>query len=172
MRVIAAIVSILLLNGCLGMPDTVEPVDDFELNRYLGKWYEVARLDHSFESNLERVSAEYTKLPKGGFLVKNRGYDPVSGEWNEATGKAFFVNQDDQGYLQMSFFGPFYSSYVIFEIDKHGYQYAFISGADLDYLWLLSRTPTISNELKQKFTRQAKARGFDIQSLIFVEHDK
>ncbi|EGU47763.1 outer membrane lipoprotein blc precursor [Vibrio ichthyoenteri ATCC 700023] len=160
-----------MLNGCLGMPETVKPVDNFELNRYLGTWYEIARLDHSFEAGLERVSAEYNRLPKGGISVKNRGYDPESDEWVEATGQAFFVNQDDQGYLQVSFFGPFYSSYVIFELDKEGYQHAFVSGPNYDYLWLLSRTPDVSDELKNKFRLQARTLGFDVDELIFVEQE-
>lgn len=170
MRFLVAVVSTLLLGGCLGMPESVKPVDGFELNKYLGKWYEIARLDHSFEAGLEQVSTEYTRLPEGGLSVLNRGFDSNSEQWTQAEGKAFFVNQDDQGYLQVSFFGPFYSSYVVFELDKQGYQYAFVSGANHDYLWLLSRTPNVSKELKHEFVRQAKAKGFDTQSLIFVDH--
>lgn len=167
-----ALVSLSLLNGCLGMPDTVKPVDNFELNRYLGTWYEIARLDHSFEEGLEQVSADYLKLPNGGISVRNRGYDPEEREWVEASGQAFFVNQDDQGYLQVSFFGPFYSSYVIFELDKNGYQYAFVSGPSYDYLWLLSRTPTVSEELKNQFRHKAHALGFNTDELIFVKQDQ
>jgi len=170
MRFILAAFSVVMLNGCLGMPDMVKPVDDFEIDRYLGKWYEVARLDHSFEKGLEQVSAEYTKLEKSGITVINRGYDPINQEWQQANGEAFFVTHSDIGYLQVSFFGPFYSSYVLFGLDKQNYQYAFVSGPTLDYLWLLSRTPTVSEEVMQEFIKQAKAKGFNTNELIFVKH--
>ena len=70
----------------------------------------------------------------------------------------------------MSFFGPFYSSYIIFNLDQQHYQYAFISGYNTDYLWLLSRTPTVSKELIDKFTREAQQRGFDTSQLIIDNH--
>lgn len=169
-RLVIAFSSSWMLSGCLGMPETVRPVDDFELNRYLGKWYEIARLNNSFEEGLEQVSAEYLELEKTGIAVINRGYDPINREWKQADGDAFFVTHDDVGYLQVSFFGPFYSSYVVFGLDKHNYQYAFVSGPSLDYLWLLSRTPTVSDELRDEFISEAKARGFNTDELIFVEH--
>lgn len=151
------------------MPETVKPVDDFDINRYLGKWYEIARLDHSFEAGLEQVYAEYAKFPEGGISVTNKGFDPEENEWVEANGKAFFVNQQDQGYLQVSFFGPFYGSYVVFELDKEGYQYAFVSGPNYDYLWFLSRTPVVPESLKKQFRQQVKELGFDSDALIFVK---
>ncbi|MBA5764395.1 lipocalin family protein [Vibrio sp. 404] len=170
MRLVFTLFGALMLNGCLGMPETVKPVDDFEISQYLGKWYEVARLDHSFEEGLERVSAEYIELEKSGIAVINRGYDPLSQEWQQANGEAYFVTHNDIGYLQVSFFGPFYSSYVVFGLDKQNYQYAFVSGPTLDYLWLLSRTPTVSDEVMGEFLNQAKERGFNTDELIFVKH--
>ncbi|WP_280518179.1 lipocalin family protein [Psychrosphaera aestuarii] len=151
------------------MPEKVKPVDSFELPKYLGKWYEIARLDHSFERGLSQVTAEYSMLDDGGVSVLNRGFSIEENEWSEATGKAYFVESEDQGYLKVSFFGPFYGSYVVFELDRENYQYAFVSGPDTDYLWLLSRTPTISPELKARFISSAEAKGFDSSKLIFVE---
>ncbi len=162
---------VIVLTGCLGMPKTVEPVDSFELNRYLGKWYEVARLDHSFERGLESVTAEYAMRKNGGVSVLNRGYSPEAGEWETAEGKAYFVDDENVGYLKVSFFGPFYGSYVVFELDQEDYQYAFVSGPDTSYLWLLSRTPKPQPEIIDKFVRMAKERGFDVSQLIFVNHD-
>ncbi|GLT18407.1 outer membrane lipoprotein Blc [Vibrio zhanjiangensis] len=161
---------LLILSGCLGMPKSVEPVDNFELNRYLGTWYEIARLDHSFERGLSDVTAQYSLRSDGGVSVVNKGYSSKSKEWQEALGKAFFVDSPSEGYLKVSFFGPFYGSYVVFELDKENYSYAFISGPDHDYLWLLSRTPTISQTVIDKFERMSKQRGFDINNLIYVEH--
>ncbi|MCU7995097.1 lipocalin family protein [Shewanella glacialipiscicola] len=169
MRKLLLVISVFLLSGCLGMPKYVEPVNNFELNRYLGKWYEIARLDHSFERGLSQVSAEYSLKDDGGVMVINRGFSSEKNAWKEAEGKAYFVNGDTEGYLKVSFFGPFYGSYVVFELDHENYQYAFISGPDTDYLWLLARTPTVPAEVLQKFVDMSKARGFNTDDLIYVQ---
>lgn len=161
----------LLLSGCLGMPDGVKPVAGFELDRYLGIWYEVARLDHSFERGLSNVTAQYSMRDDGGVQVINRGYSEKKGEWDQAEGKAFFVGNESEGYLKVSFFGPFYGSYVVFELDQDDYQYVFISGPDSSYLWLLSRTPEVSDQIKKRFESQAKSLGFDLGELIWVSHE-
>ena len=159
----------LFLGGCLGMPVSVTPVKDFELDKYLGTWYEIARLDHSFERGLEQVTAEYTLREGGGVRVKNRGFSRKNNKWSEAEGKAFFVGKPSEGYLKVSFFGPFYGSYVIFGLDKENYQYAFVSGPDTSYLWLLSRTPTVAEDVLAKFIMKAGQSGFDIDKLIYVD---
>ncbi|MDH1471044.1 lipocalin family protein [Shewanella sp. GD03713] len=169
MKKLLLLISVLVLSGCLGMPRNVEPVKDFELERYLGKWYEIARLDHSFERGLTQVTAEYSLKADGGVKVINRGYSNDTQQWKEAEGKAYFVNGDGEAYLKVSFFGPFYGSYVVFGLDQQDYQYAFISGPDTDYLWLLARTPTVSPEVMKQFVEMASARGFDTNSLIYVE---
>lgn len=161
----------LMLTGCLGMPEGVRPVDGFELDRYLGSWYEIARLDHPFERGLSRVTAEYSLRDDGGVRVVNRGYDAASGEWKEAEGKAYFVEGEDLGYLKVSFFGPFYGSYVVFELDQEHYRHAFISGPDTSYLWLLSRTPSVSGEVIDRFLERAAALGFDTEDVIFVDQE-
>ena len=158
---------ILLLSGCVGLPETIKPVKSFELNRYLGKWYEIARLDHSFERGFNQVTAEYSMRDDGGVRVINRGYSTLEKVWEEAEGKAYFVNNSDEAYLKVSFFGPFYGAYGVFELDDN-YQYAFISGPDLDYLWLLSRRPTVSKAVMDKFIVMAAERGFDTEQLIMV----
>ena len=134
----------LFLSGCLGVPKNVKPVIPFDLNKYLGKWYEIARRDHSFERGLTKVTAQYSMRDDGGVRVINRGFSTVKNKWKEAEGKAYFVRGQDEGYLKVSFFGPFYGSYVVFELDQEDYRYAFVSGAKTSYLWLLSRTPTVS----------------------------
>lgn len=164
------LVLMIMLGGCLGMPQGVKPVDNFELNKYLGTWYEVARLDHSFERGLEQVSAQYVLQDDGSVAVINRGFSLTKQQWQEANGRAYFVESSDIGYLKVSFFGPFYGSYVIFGLDKSDYQYAFVSGPDLDYLWLLSRTKTVSPEVFTQFIEQARSFGFDTDKLIFVNH--
>lgn len=161
---------LLLLPGCLGYPPAVTPVTGFEIDRYLGRWYEIARLDHAFERGLERVTAEYELREDGGVRVTNRGFATKNGKWKTAEGKAYFVGASDQGYLKVSFFGPFYGSYVIFELDQDGYQYAFVSGPNESYLWLLARTPTVSDALLERFVEKARKKGFNPDSLIYVNH--
>lgn len=163
------IVAYCLLSGCLTVPDGIEPVDNFELNRYLGKWYEIARLDHSFERGLEAVSAEYSLRDDGGIRVINSGRNTDTQTNQEAEGRAYFVEQPNLGYLKVSFFGPFFGSYVIFELDEN-YQYAFIAGNTTNYLWLLARTPEVSQELVNQFISRATQLGFDTTQLIFVDH--
>lgn len=153
------------------MPDSVSPVGDFELEKYLGKWYEIARLDHSFERGLDNVSAEYSLRKNGSVKVLNRGYSHSKKKWEEAVGKAKFARNADQGYLKVSFFGPFYGSYVIFELDQENYNYAFVSGPDTTYLWLLSRDPSPDREIIDKFRKKAGELGFDTESLIFVKQN-
>ncbi|PNH82434.1 lipocalin family protein [Vibrio diazotrophicus] len=170
MKKILLIISSLILGGCLGMPQTVKPVTDFELQNYLGKWYEIARLDHSFEEGLSQVTAEYFLRDDGGVSVLNRGYSASDDEWKEAEGKAYFANSESEGYLKVSFFGPFYGSYVVFALERDNYDYAFISGPNTDYLWLLARTPTVEPEVITSFVQMAKERGFDTDKLIFVAH--
>ena len=171
-QLLAAILSLISisLSGCTGLPEGLRPVKEFEINRYLGKWYEIARLDHSFERGLNNISADYSLRDDGGVKVINRGFSIEDDEWRQAEGKAYFVNEDDEGYLKVSFFGPFYGSYAIFELDKAGYQYAFVSGPDTSYLWLLSRTATVNDELIKQFVSQARRLGFATDELIYVEH--
>ena len=153
------------------MPKSVTPVKEFELDKYLGKWYEIARLDHSFERGLEQVTAEYSLREGGGVLVKNRGFSIEKNKWREAEGKAFFVGKSSEGYLRVSFFGPFYGSYVVFELDKDNYQYAFVCGPNTSYLWLLSRTPTVEADLLSQFIEKAKKLGFETDKLIYVKQN-
>lgn len=156
--------------GCVRIPDGVEPVSGFQLDRYLGKWYEIARLDHPFERGLVRVTADYRLREDGSVRVVNRGYSEKEQGWKEAEGKAAFVQGPDVGFLKVSFFGPFYGSYVVFELDHENYQYALVSGPDKSYLWLLARTPEIDRQLQDRLIRRAAALGFDTRELILVEH--
>ena len=167
LAVIAAVTG--LLQGCTGTPEGVEVVTDFELERYLGTWYEIARLDHSFERGLTNVTANYSMRDDGGVKVVNRGFDTKKSAWDEATGKAYFVAETDIGQLKVSFFGPFYGGYNIVELDDSGYQYSLVAGPDRSYLWILSRTPQMDSTLLQQLIAKADALGFPTNELIMVE---
>ncbi|GGC70034.1 lipocalin family protein [Undibacterium terreum] len=174
MKIISVIVVIFLtacLSACTGVPDKIEPVQNFVASRYLGKWYEIARLDNSFERGLSKVTAEYSLREDGGIKVINRGYSSEDGRWKEAEGKAYYVQGPHIAHLKVSFFGPFYASYVVFELDKKDYQYSLISGHDKSYLWLLSRTPSIDEITKKSLIAKASAAGFDTGKLVFVNQN-
>lgn len=168
-RLIALSALALMLSACTGLPSGIEPVTGFDQDRYLGTWYEIARLDHSFERGLSRVTAEYTLNDDGSIRVINRGYNTEKGEWKEAEGRAVFVGDSDVGHLKVSFFGPFYASYVVFELDDD-YSTAYITGYNRNYLWFLSRTPEASPEALEAFRERAEAEGFELGELIVVEH--
>ena len=159
------------LMGCAGIPENVKPVDNFKLEKYLGKWYEIARLDHSFERGLTKVTAEYSLREDGGVKVLNRGYSTEKNSWKEAEGKAYFVEKPDQGYLKVSFFGPFYGSYIVFDLDQENYQYALVCGPKKSYLWILSREPQLAQDVKDRLIAKASAAGFDTGKLIYVDHN-
>ena len=110
-------------------------------------------------------------MPDGGVHVVNRGLNDASGEWDEAIGKAYFVGESDVGQLKVSFFGPFYGSYIVFELEEN-YEYAFISGPKTSYLWLLARKPEIDEDIMSRFRQMAESRGFDLDELIVVNHSK
>lgn len=163
------IISVLILcAGCTQIPDKVQPVQNFDLNRYLGKWYEIARLDHSFERGLSKVSAQYSLNDSGGVNVINRGYSSQDKQWQEATGVAYFIDSPNVGLLKVSFFRPFYGTYAIFELDQENYQYAVVSGPSHAYLWILSRSPSLSDTVKEQLIQKASDAGFNTQDLIFV----
>ena len=159
----------LWLLACTGVPEGVDPVTGFDQNRYLGTWYEIARLDHSFEHGLSEVSATYDVNPDGSIAVLNRGFDQEEGEWRDAEGVARFVQSPDIAHLKVSFFGPFYGSYVVFELGED-YDYAFVSGFNRSYLWFLARTPQISEALRTQFLQRITELGFDPDELIWLDN--
>jgi apolipoprotein D and lipocalin family protein len=159
---------VLSLVACTGKPEGIEPISAFDSERYLGKWYEVARIENRFEQGLSQVTATYTARDDGGITVVNRGFDMSEARWKEAIGKAYFVDDRSSAHLKVSFFGPFYASYIAFHVGEN-YDHAFITGNSKDYLWLLSRTPSVSETTKADFLSQAQKLNFDLTNLVWVE---
>ena len=164
----------LLLSACMGVPDNVKVIDSVDANQYLGTWYEIARLDHSFERDLEKVTANYSLRDDGGIKVINKGFNSQTKVWKEAEGKAYFVDppnpdKTNTGKLKVSFFGPFYGAYNIIALDKPYYNYVMLCGPDKSYFWILSRTPQLPYPIKQELISQAKALGFATDKLIYVD---
>nr|WP_249325610.1 lipocalin family protein [Halomonas boliviensis] len=156
-----------LLTGCTGIPDGTEAVTGFELDRYLGQWYEIARLDHSFERGLDCVTATYSLRDDGGVRVINRGYNLEEQAWDEAEGRAYFIDDENVGRLKVSFFGPFYGGYNVLALDEE-YQWALVSGPNRDYLWILSRTPEMDSAAENHLRQRAAELDFPTDELIDV----
>lgn len=156
----------LLLGGCTGLPEGVRPVSGFQLHRYLGTWYEIARLDHAFERGLTAVSATYSLRGDGGVAVLNRGYDGTTAEWKEAKGRAYFLEGPEVGSLKVSFFGPFYGGYHVFALDPD-YRWALVAGYDHDYFWILAREPQLPEATLAGLLERARNAGFATERLIF-----
>lgn len=160
-----------LLFSCVNIPDDVPPVTDSHIERYFGTWYEIARFDHSFEKGLERVTAHYSVGDDGGIKVVNRGFNPRNGKWKESTGKAYFVNDPKVGRLKVSFWGPFYGSYNIIELDKKNYSYSVVCGPNKSFFWILSRKPDMEEPVKSELVRKASSLGFETDKLIYVKRE-
>lgn len=162
---------VLGLAGCKTIPDGATAIQPFDKSRYLGKWYEIARFDLSFERDLDNTTANYSLNEDGTIKVLNKGYNTVKGEWQEAEGKAKFVGKDDVAMLKVSFFGPFYGGYNVIALDPE-YQYALVCGNNLKYLWILSRQPTIPDDIRTQYLQVAKEVGYDTDALLWINHDQ
>jgi apolipoprotein D and lipocalin family protein len=163
---------LLVLAGCAGSPSGIQAVRNFDVNRYQGKWYEIARLDHSFERGLDNVSALYTLRGDGGIDVLNRGFDKRKDRWKQTKGRAYFVKDKTVGRLKVSFFRPFYAGYNVIALDHENYSYALVCGPDRSYLWILAREKPLSRSLIDKLLKKAENLGFEVEKMIFVEHDR
>lgn len=160
-----------LLTSCASIPKGVTVVSPFEKEKYLGKWFEIARFDFRFERGLNNTTAEYSLNSNGTIKVVNRGYNYEKKIWKEATGKAKFVQHESIAMLKVSFFGPFYGGYNVIAIDPE-YKYALVSGSNFDYLWILSREKTIPAEIKSLYLEKAEKLGYKVSNLLWIKHDK
>ncbi|MFC3559258.1 lipocalin family protein [Pedobacter jamesrossensis] len=166
-----AAISLLLLQSCAVKSKDVIAVKNFNSEKYLGKWYEIARFDYSFEKNMDNTTAEYALNPDGSIKVINKGFNYKKNKWSSAQGKAKFIGSKSEAKLKVSFFGPFYGGYNIVSIDKD-YQNALIYGSSTKYIWLLSRTPKLDSKTKEAFLAKARQDGYNTGKLIWVKHDK
>ena len=151
-------------------PDGIAVVDDFALDRYLGLWYEIARLDNPFERGLERVTAEYQPIDQDTIRVINRGYNPEKNKWKEFTARAEHTGAENEGKLKVTFFWPFSSGYYILDLDTEDYQYALVTGDRKSYLWILARSPELPPDVTRRLVEKAKQLGFATEELIWVDH--
>lgn len=162
--------AVLFLFSCSTTKIEKEVVSNFDVNRYTGSWYEIARYDFFWEKNMSDVMTIYSFNPDGTIHVVNSGYDTKESSYKESVGKAKFVSCSDKGALKVSFFGPFYSAYNIVELDPD-YQYALVAGKNRKLLWILSRTPTIPEDVKEKYLKTAMDMGYDLEDLVWTVHN-
>ncbi len=170
--ILALLVAVTLLGCSTAPPDGLRPVTSFDLDRYLGQWYEIARLDHSFERGMSDVNATYQLNDDGSVKVINRGYDTGRQVWKEAIGRALFVGDRSTGSLKVSFFGPFYGGYHVIALDQENYRWSLVAGPDRDYLWILARDKTLSADIREQLLGQARTLGFATEKLIWVDHQR
>lgn len=171
-RLALLLLTLFSLAGCsFAPPQGVEVVQPFDLQRYLGTWYEIARLDHSFERNLDNVSAVYSLRPDGDVKVLNSGYTMDEGKRKEAIGRAKFIGSPDVASLKVSFFGPFYGGYHVVELDED-YRWALVLGPDTNYLWILARDKHLPDEVLEQLVQRISELGVDPASLIWVAQNR
>ena len=170
-RIAVFMVLLAVVAGCTGVPEGLVPVSPFDAGRYLGRWYEIARLDHPFERNLTHVHAEYSRGDGEEILVLNRGFDRTSGQWREIRGMARLSGEKSVGSLEVSFFRPFWGGYHVIALDRDAYGYAMVAGPNRSYLWILSRERTLDGGTLAELVSKARAWGFDVDRLIYVSQE-
>ncbi len=166
----AVAVGTTLYNLLKPIRSNVPVVQGFDLDRYLGDWFEIARMDFFWEKNLKNVSANYSLNEDGSVGVLNQGYDILKENFKCRQAKATFVRKKNEGALKVSFFGPFYSGYNVVRIDEK-YRYALVFGDNLDYMWILSRVKSVPDSVKQNYLKYAQECGYKIQDLVWTIHD-
>lgn len=158
------------LNACSNEQLNNSTVSELDLNRYVGKWYEIARFDHIFERGLVGCTANYTLQDNGYIKVVNAGYKKtLDGKYDESVGKARRPNEDEPGKLEVAFFANFYADYYVLELASD-YRYVLVGSKTDKYLWILSRTPQMEQVDLDFLLKRAKERGYNIDKLIWIEH--
>lgn len=147
----------------------LEVVQDFDLSRYTGLWYELARLENFFERDLVAVTAEYQKNEDGTIRVINRGYHPKKQKWKQSTASARKIGDPNEGLLKVTFFWPFSSGYYILDLDTENYDWALVTGDKRDYLWILSRKTSLPQETLDRLLQKAESLGFPTDELVWVD---
>jgi len=165
-----AVAAVFGFSSCVSIPKGAKAVTPFDKERYLGTWYELARIDFKYEKGLDHVTATYSLLDDGSIRVDNKGFDAKKNKWKESIGKAKFAEGPGTGRLKVSFFGPFYAGYNVIAVDPD-YRYALVAGNNTDYLWILSRDKQIPEALKKEYLHLAEEIGYDTGRLYWTKQD-
>jgi apolipoprotein D and lipocalin family protein len=162
---------LLILCSCSAKPDLPPTIDNFAAERYLGQWYEIARYENWFEKDLDNTSAFYSQKKDGRVEVLNKGYNPKKDKWKEANGFARLNRAPNKGLLRVTFMWPFFADYRIIHIDGN-YEHAIVGSNTFKYLWILSRSPSISEDKKSELLEILKGYNYDVSKLIYPNQDK
>jgi len=154
------------LMACRESPD-LETVLEVDYHRYMGAWYEIARLPNRFEKGLSRVSATYTYREDGNIKVLNKGYTK-DGKLKKSVGKAYVPDTLQPGRLKVQFFWPFAGDYFIIDLDTE-YQYALVGSPNRKFLWILSRQKTLPQATTTALLQLAKSKGFDVAKMEEIQ---
>mmetsp|Transcript_3878 Transcript_3878/g.8736 ORF Transcript_3878/g.8736 Transcript_3878/m.8736 type:complete len:214 (-) Transcript_3878:2980-3621(-) len=158
----------LFLQSCsLAVPVGIKPVTGFDVHQYLGRWYEIARLDNRFQRGLEHVTATYSLREDGNIRVENTGWNSQKKQQKTVVGRAKFVSDKQLGHLKVSFWGPLYNSYIVFHLEDD-YSVAMVCGSKKDYCWILARKPILIAEDLAKYEKMAQDNGFAIENFIYT----
>ncbi len=164
-----SLLAVAALFGCAGTPRGLGPlklVESLDVQRYLGRWYEIARFTKGFEKGITGATAEYSLRPDGRIQVLNSGFrGSLEGPYTQARGVAWVPDKKRPAALKVSFFWPFAGDYLVFGLDQEGYTWALVGSDSRDYLWFLARTPTVTDELYQQMRQLAEDQGYDLSGL-------
>ena len=161
MKNLSIILLLLFMLSCSSNKIELRALNDFESEKYLGKWYEIARIDNSFEKNLTNVTAEYSLNSDGTIKVINKGYDKIKNKEKTIEGKAKII---DKGLLKVYFVPFFGADYNVLYVDS-SYEYALVGGNTKNYLWILSRNGTLDDNIYDELVQVALERGYDVKLL-------
>ena len=168
MKIVTILALGMMLTGCANLTKVDNSVTaSFDLNRYLGDWFEIARFDHTFERGIEEAQATYSLRPDGKVEVLNRGVKGGKVKTAKGVGKT----TDTPGLLRVTFFWPFYADYRVMAIDD-AYTAALVGSGSADYLWILSRTPSLASQMKETLLSEATRRGYDISKLLWIRQQE
>lgn len=171
MRKLAVCIFLVLIAFTCFSQKKIETVKDFSLSKYLGKWYEIYRMPFKYEKDLMNVTATYTLNNDSSISVFNEGYiGGPNGKYKTAKGKAKIPDKNKPGRIRVSFFGPFFSDYLIVDVDKENYMWALVVSKKGKLCWILSRKPGLDSEITNQLVEKAKSVGVDVSKFIKVMH--
>ena len=170
MRQIITLTLLMILFSCKSQNPPLNVVQQLDIKKYTGTWYEIARLPNSFEKGLECITANYTLLENGKIQVVNKGHLAENlAKVKTAKGKAYIPDKNEPAKLRVTFFWPFYGDYWVLALDSE-YQYALVGVPDRKYLWVLSRTVDMDDTIYQELLSVAKKNGFAVDKMVKVKH--
>lgn len=167
--ILTAFIIMSTINSCK-TTNELSTVKEVDINKYLGTWYEIARLPNSFEKDMKCVTATYSLKKNGKIKVLNKGFKITKNKYSSANGTAWTPNLDFPGQLKVSFFWPFSGNYYIIALDKN-YQYALVGDPSRKYLWVLSRTSILNQKTYEMLVKLAKDKGFNTDNLLKISQD-